>query len=611
MKLTATQVIGLNTDQKAAQVASLIRDGDNAFFAVLDLSCDDAFTKGRQILSDLSDFYFEFEGSASEKLNATFEEAGKKFPMEEYSILLSGISGKVLYLISKGSVEVYLKRGEKLLSLLSGHTSQLISGFIQIGDKMLLSTSSLVSFLGDDLDKSFDLSLENFETEITDRIGSSDLENQGLAGLVINVEEEVPVGEELATTIPNFNDEGETPVPSNEYAQTSDKKPLVILGTIFSMIKKIFVKTFPKSGRGRLILAVVLIIIIATGVGFKIKASKDSERQAKFSASIQKAKDDFNSAKGLASLNPVEAKGKLDSAKAEVSQALILKPKDNKALSLQKQINDESGSILKQSEASNFPEFLDLDLVKKNFRATQMSLSAGKLLILDPTVGTLVSIDLEKKSNQTLSGSEQLGEAQNATLNGSLAFIYSKDNGILRVDSANKKVTTVSKLDKDFGDIKDIYGFGGNIYVLDNGKNMIWKYLPTSDGYSDKREYLTSATKADFANSIRMQIESSVYVLKSGGEILRFTKGAKDNFGLEGLDKGVKDPKSIFVSSDTDDFYVLDSGNSRLLILTKTGSYKGQITGEKFGVATDLVVDEKGKKIYLLDGSKIYTADLK
>ena len=111
MKLTATQVIGLNTDQKAAQVASLIRDGDNAFFAVLDLTCDDAFTKGRQILSELSDFYFEFEGSASEKLNATFEEAGKKFPVEEYSILLSGISGKVLYLISKGSVEVYLKRG--------------------------------------------------------------------------------------------------------------------------------------------------------------------------------------------------------------------------------------------------------------------------------------------------------------------------------------------------------------------------------------------------------------------------------------------------------------------------------------------------------------------
>jgi len=57
--------------------------------------------------------------------------------------------------------------------------------------------------------------------------------------------------------------------------------------------------------------------------------------------------------------------------------------------------------------------------------------------------------------------------------------------------------------------------------------------------------------------------------------------------------------------------YVLDSGNSRLLILTKTGSYKGQITGVKFATATDLVVDEKGKKVYFLEGSKIFQVDLK
>ena len=56
---------------------------------------------------------------------------------------------------------------------------------------------------------------------------------------------------------------------------------------------------------------------------------------------------------------------------------------------------------------------------------------------------------------------------------------------------------------------------------------------------------------------------------------------------------------------------MLDSGNSRLLVLTKTGTYKGQITGDKFGQASDLVVDEKGKKVYLLDGSKIYQVELK
>ena len=210
-----------------------------------------------------------------------------------------------------------------------------------------------------------------------------------------------------------------------------------------------------------------------------------------------------------------------------------------------------------------------------------------------------------------MAGKEQLGDAALATLNGTTAFIYSGDKGILKIDTSSKKVTTALKTDDNLGEVKDIYGFASNIYVLDAGKNMVWKYLATSDGYSTSREYFTKGTTADLKDALRMQIESSIYILKSGGEILRFTKGDKDNFGYSGLPSGVKDPKSIFVSSDTDDFYVLDSGNSRLLILTKTGTYKGTITGAGFANASDLVVDEKGKKVYLLEGSKIYSVDLK
>ena len=332
---------------------------------------------------------------------------------------------------------------------------------------------------------------------------------------------------------------------------------------------------------------------------------------ASFKQILQQAQDDFNGAKGIASLNAAEAKNKLDSAKDKLNQALSLKPNDETAQNLKKQIESESSSILLQSSVSDFPIFLDMDLVKKDFRATQLSLSNGKLLLLDPAVKTLATIDIAKKSNQILAGEEQLGEADNASLNGGLAFVFSKDKGILKIDITNQKISTAAKKDSDLGEIKDIYGFGGNIYLLELEGNMIWKYTATSSGYSDKREYLSKEVKADFSSAIRMQIESSIYILKKDGEMLRFTRGDKDNFSYGGLDKGVKDPKSFFVSSDTDNLYILDSGNSRLLILTKTGSYKGQITGNGFAQASDLVVDEKEKKVYLLDGSKIFAVDLK
>lgn len=623
MKLKIAQVVGLNTDQKAAQVVSSSRE-ENTFLAVLDLSCDDAFTKGRQFLSELADFYFDFDGTPAEKLKAVFDDGQKKF--DPQTLLVASISGKILYLISKGEAQVILKRAEKQSSLLSvGSANQLISGFLQEGDRLLLSTSSLASFLGDDLDKSLSLPIDTFEEEVTDRIGLSDLENQGLAGLAIEVQVAQP------EAIPNLQQEEKQEYqhsrPVQEQGVSYDHTP-VDTGSKGGKVKKIFAgilgfvwhikKYFPKSGKSRLFIAIILILVIALGVGFKIKSSRDAQKQIAFNQALQESKDNFNAAKGLATLNPGEAKVKLDQALTKVNQALVLKPKDTEASNFKKQINDESSSILQESSVSDFPLFLDMDLVKKNFRASQMSLSSGKLLLLDTGVGTLAVVDLAKKSNQILAGSEQLGQATSASLNGGVAFVYSKDKGILRIDTTNQKLSVVAKKDSDLTDARDIYGFGGNVYLLDASKNMIWKYLPvrqaglaTSDGYSDKTEYLTKGIKVDFGSAQRMQIESSVYVMSKDGQMQRFTRGDKDNFSYGGLDKGVKDPKSFFVSSDTDNLYILDSGNSRLLILTKTGSYKGQIAGNKFATATDISIDEKAKKAYILDGSKIFQVDLK
>ena len=616
MKLNVAQVIGLNTDQKAAQVIYQQRDAEGTFLAVLILSCDDAFTKGRQKLSELSDFYFDAEGTTSEKLSATFAKASQDAPAEgELSLLIGTISGKVLYLIGKGGVDVYLKRAEKVSPLLNvSSEGQLISGFLNGGDRVLLATKSLSNFLGDDLSKTLTLPLDTFEQEVIDRIGSSDSQTQGLAGLLVSVEEE-------EQDIPSLPQEEQVMDPR-------ELMPEDLKVSVVESIKKGITKTLglilsiryylPKSNRGRLILAVVLITVLSIGALFQYKNISEREKNEQFQTLLQMAKDEFSASKGLAILNATEAKLKLESAKAKVDEALSVKPNAQEAQDLKAQIEQETPTILNQFVSSNFPLYLDLDLVKKGFKANLLSLSAGKLLILDSDIDTLVTLDLAKKSHQIQAGSQSLGDAKVASVNGNFAFVYSKDKGLIRVDTTSQKATTVSKKDDGWGEILDMAGFASNIYLLDTKGNQIWKYLPvrqaglaTSDGYSDKREYLVKDAKVDLSSSLRLQIESSVYVLKSTGEMLRFTRGAKDNFNYEGLDQGIKDPKSFFVSSDTDNLYILDSGNSRLLILTKTGSYKGQVTGEKFATATDLVVDEKGKKVYLLEGSKIYTVDLK
>lgn len=616
MEMKIAQVIGLNTDQKAAQVISSTQ-GEQTFLAVLEVSCDDAFTKGRQLLSEFESLYFESDGTIPEKLNATFKEAeGKLKEIDGGSLGLAVVSSKVLYLIGQGQVEIYLKRNDKLMPLLAvGAPAQLISGFLQGGDRVLIATKTLVNFLGEDLSKSLSLPIDVFEDEILDRIATTqDVEDQGLAALSVEIKEEKEQEEDLAMN--NLQQEV-SPVESSAHFPTPQLHipKIAITGHIKDTLRNVFhlllnFKSYlPKGGKGRLILAAILITVLVSGLGFQFISSKNEQKRAQFNQLLQAAKDDFSASKSLASLSPGEAKNRLDSAKDKVNQAVAIDSKNTEAADLKNQIDQESGSILQKASVSEFPEFLDMDLVKQNFRAQSMSLSVNKLLLLDPTVKTLVMIDLGKKSNQILAGESQLGDARFSSLNGAVAFIYSKDKGVIKIDSTNQKVSTVAQKDDDLGDVADISAFASNVYLLDS--KMIWKYLPTTDGYSDKREYLVEGATVDLSNSIKMQIESSIYVLKRDGQMLRFTRGESDHFSYEGLPSGIKDPKSFFVSSDTDDLYILDSGNSRLLILTKTGAYKGQISGDKFATASDLVVDEVSKKIYLLDGSKIYSLDLK
>ncbi len=596
MNYTTGKIVGINTDQRASLSISAPGEDDNLFLGLLQLECDDAFTRGRQLLSDVADEFFEDSEGHVQKLTKAGESVSLKLQnTNNLNFLMAGFSGKALYLISKGEVLAYLYR-QGSTSPLTLNPGQVISGFLEPGDRVLLATKGLSNLLGDDLGRSLGLPRIQLEEEVTQKLAES--EDPAQSGLILDIE---ALENESVRGIGEVSDSNnDVPLP---------KISLGIFKSIPNLLPKLR-KIFPRSGRGKLILALILILVLGLGVGYQFKTKADAEKNAKFTGLFSSAKGDFDAAKGLASLDPPAAKAKLTQAKDELIKALAIKS-DPEALDLKKQIEAEEGSILQQFSVSKLPVFLDLSLIKDGFQSTQMSLSTGKLVLLDTNSKTLVAIDMVKKSNQILAGKDTLGEAQSASINGDSVFVYSSDKGILKVGLSDKKVVVVSKKDDDWGKITDLAGFAGNVYVLDSLKNQIWKYLVTANGFGDKKNYLNDGVKADFAGALRMQIESSVYVLKQGGEILRFTRGASDNFSIGGLDKGIKDPKSIFVSSDTDNFYVLDSGNSRLVVLTKTGAYKQQYQAPEFGTANDLVVDEKSKQVYLLLDGKIYSSDLK
>jgi SsrA-binding protein len=599
-EVKVAKVVGLNSDAIATQALAVVGESPVSFFGIVGCVKDDAFSLARVALAQAEEsFFLSQETHVSQRLQQTFA-ATEEFlkQAEQFQILLVALQDKALYVMAKGQeLEVYLVRERNVTNILQiASAEQLISGYIQPGDRVILNTNSLHSVVANSADL-IAWPIDTIKDEVESRLPEAHIDP--VAVIIFELPKEEPTA---IADVP-------TNLPTRRQQQFRGPSKQVFAG--FGIGFKRFVPhikpriRLPRTRKGRLYAGVGLLLCVLVGIFFSIQQKKSTAITAEYQTYLSQAKVQFQQAQNVQDVDAVQAATALDSAKQNLQKALIVKPQGSDALALQRDINDNQARILKMYPTDSIPVWLDLDLVKTGMQAKALSLSVGKLLLLDTNQKSLVLIDTEKKSNQILTGGDKIGTPEFASLNGDFAFVYSADKGIIRVDAGSKEVSVVAKPESTFGAITDLYAFAGNLYMLDSQKGKIYKFLPTVSGYSEARDYLNA--DANLSGAERMQIDASVWVLKMDGELLKFTQGNRDQFSYAGLDKGVKDPRSFFVSSDTERVYLLDTGNKRLLVLDKSGNYISQYQSDLFASILDLAVDEQAKKAYLLDGQKIYT----
>jgi len=200
-------------------------------------------------------------------------------------------------------------------------------------------------------------------------------------------------------------------------------------------------------------------------------------------------------------------------------------------------------------------------------------------------------------------------------------------NGVIEL-SANQIVPMKTEDPAGWTTGKDIEAYLRYLYVLAPEKKQIFKYERLSSRYSAPVQYNVNG---NLAGAIDMAIDTSVYVLKEGGVILKLLRGEAQPFVINHAPEGapastantsggaypvLKSASKIF-KVPGGNFYFLDPTKGRVIVATDStatgeSSYLKQyvLEGEQLGTLHDLYVDPEESRLYVLDEKRVYVVDL-
>ncbi len=159
-----------------------------------------------------------------------------------------------------------------------------------------------------------------------------------------------------------------------------------------------------------------------------------------------------------------------------------------------------------------------------------------------------------------------------------------------------------------------IMGYGGNLYVVDVDGDQIWRYRPSAEGYESIPEpYFPAGTQVDLAGLQAMAIDGNIWLLFADGRLLKYFGGEARSFVVQGVPDGLSAPTAVVVPLDSDQIYIADAGNARVVELTKEGQFVRQFRpreGQLLKDTRSMFLDEANAKFYILTTDGLYAADV-
>lgn len=512
---------------------------------------------GKDVLNALEEEYFTLEEKTLVSIRQAVINTYKKIPDNiSPSFVVVSIIDNVLYAFVVGVGKVAIKRNEKVGQILVGTNNQeepisSSSGYLEDGDLIIIQTNQFSKMVShDELVESLDTSSP---LEIAERLSPKIHETQEGGAAAIIIAYKTPEQKEVREEKESLTEE--------------EKKSYLPSFPSFPSFSN--VSSLPHSKKLLLSVVAILALILMASVYFAKQKQEEAKVKAAFDAVYSSAQKKYDDGQNLLNLNKNLARDNLNEAQRILNES---RTKFTKGSKEEQQIQD----LLKKTEEA---------------------------LISASEVNLVEAKEVGGDKSKILSATLRNKDAKYFVSDGAIIY-FANEKGVF-VDG---KDTAKIKNDNYWQEVGGLGVYLGNIYVLDK-KNGIQKFV--GGEAANKASYFASGVSPDLTKAISMTIDASIWLLMQDGSVLKFTRGKADNFTISGLDKAFARPLRISTSVDFDKVYVLDNGNSRIVILNKDGLYQSQYQAKILKDAKDFEVLETSKKIYILSQGKIWEINLK
>jgi hypothetical protein len=358
------------------------------------------------------------------------------------------------------------------------------------------------------------------------------------------------------------------------------------------------------------ILAVIIVSILVLTAGVFWLKNRASEQQTidNYTKTLAQVQETAASAETTGQYNKEQAAQMLNQAEKsalEVINSGYLRSKANEMLQMIRDTRDKLDAVVR-------PEvkvLADLSQKRPNVSALGLLAQNGNLYAYEynalyPIILDKVQDPLTIDENETVIGATAYDDKK------SLMFFTKSGKVIEYLDNRMSFVTTT---DGKFHAGVDVKAYGNKLYILDAAQNQIWRYTRRRDNFDAAESWNINA---DIKTGISMAIDGNIYVLGTDGYVTKIFSGNKEDFVVKKQPiSPLTNPTKIYTELDMSQIYILEPSTSRVLVYykdAKTGgaTYSTQYIFEELTDLRDLYVDKDTNKMYLMDGTKVYTVNL-